>query len=62
MGHSPWGPKELDMTERLTLHFISLEHGGVTAASRLCLLCWVSHERRECSVSTATAAASTRRE
>ena len=62
MGHGLQGPKELEMTERLTLHFISLEHGGVTAASLLCLLCWVSHGRRECSVSTATAAASARRE
>ena len=28
MGHSPWGPKESDMTERLTIFskFIVLEH------------------------------------
>ena len=30
MGYSPWGPKELDMTERLTLSFLHLFSAHLT--------------------------------
>ena len=31
--HSPWSPKELDMTERLSLHFTSRGKSHVTVCS-----------------------------
>ena len=37
MSHSPWGHKESDMTEQLTLHLTSDGYGGNTYSSPLCM-------------------------
>ena len=37
VGHSPWGRKELDMTERLQFHFVVLSAGGIHSTLLLLL-------------------------
>ena len=37
MSHSPWGHKESDMTEQLTLYLTSDGYGGNTYSSPLCM-------------------------